>query len=240
MSGVGLHNREIGISVFFPILNDWGTIGSLVTCVVSTLESLTDNFEIILVDDGSGVPTKQVLRELEKRFPCVRVVTHERNRGYGGAVQTGIRESCKELIFYTDADAQYDPRELGSLVQALEDGVDVVNGYKIKRNDPWYRIVIGEIYRRFVKVLFNIPIRDVDCDFRLFRRRIFDVVSLEAETGVICTEMIHKISQAGFGFREVPVHHYWRTSGKSQFFNFSRVFRSILGLVSLWWSVRRG
>lgn len=227
--------KKYSISVFFPVLNDWGTIGSLLICAYISLEKITDDYEIIIVDDGSLGFTKEVLDKIVEKFPNIRLISHPENLGYGGSIRSGIRHSTKELIFYTDSDAQYDPRELLSLYQAFDESVDVVNGYKIKRSDPFYRIIIGKIYSFFVRLLFNIPIRDVDCDFRLMRRSIFNRFELKSNTGVICAELIHKMSCAGVRFKEIPVNHYWRTSGKSQFFNFPRVLKSIWGLIKLWW-----
>jgi glycosyltransferase involved in cell wall biosynthesis len=230
--------KKLSISNFFPVYNDWGTIGSMVALAISTLEEITDDYEIILVDDGSNQATLDVLSFIEKSFPHkVRVVHHDRNRGYGGALKTGIKESRKEFIFYTDSDAQYDVRELRKLVEGLEDGIDVVNGYKVKRNDPWYRVVIGKLYHAITKFSFGFTIRDVDCDFRLMRRSLFDRIELESDSGTICVEMIKKLHNIGAVFGEVPVHHFFRASGKSEFFNFRRVFRVGIDLTKLWWKL---
>ncbi len=158
--------------------------------------------------------------ELARLYPQVRAIHHPQNRGYGGALRTGFSSATKDLIFYTDGDAQYDPREMTRLWEKMGPGVDLVNGYKISRSDPLHRIVIGRIYHHTVKMLFGLKVRDVDCDFRLMRRSIFDRVHLEKSSGVICLEMMKKITDAGFAIVEVPVHHYHRAYGKSQFFNF--------------------
>jgi glycosyltransferase involved in cell wall biosynthesis len=229
-------NSHPSISAFFPFLNDWGTIGSLVAAVDAVLTETGGAYEIIIIDDGSDASSQELLAILSERFPRLRIVRHKHNRGYGGALKSGIHESQMDWIFYTDGDAQYDPRELRLLLLHI-DAADVINGYKIKRADPWYRIVTGKTYHYIVKLLFNVPIRDTDCDFRLMRRSIFDTVHLESNSGLICAEMIWKISQAGFTFFEVPVHHYWRTSGKSQFFNFKRVFSVVKGLFFLWYKL---
>jgi glycosyltransferase involved in cell wall biosynthesis len=165
----------------------------------------------------------------------VKVVHHKKNRGYGGALRTGFAEARKEFIFYTDGDAQYDVRELKKLVRAMRDDIDIVNGYKIKRHDPWYRLVIGKLYHAVTRFAFGFTIRDVDCDFRLLRREIFGKIQLKHNSGVICVEMIKKIHDAGFRFAEVPVTHFFRASGKSTFFKFSRIFRVGIDLTKLWW-----
>jgi glycosyltransferase involved in cell wall biosynthesis len=225
------------ISAFFPAYNDGGTIGSMVLMAVRTLRELTDDFEVIVVNDGSRDYTCDVLSTLVSEFPQLKVIPHQQNKGYGGALITGFTNSTKDLIFYTDGDAQYDVRELELLYENLTPEVDWVNGYKIARSDPLHRKIIGRIYHWFVRFVFGIPLRDVDCDFRLIRRRVFDKVQLESESGVICVEMITKFHQAGFKAAEVPVHHFFRAYGKSQFFNFPRVWRVGVNLIELWWQL---
>ena len=226
-----------GISVFFPAYNDGGTIGSMVTEAIATLKRLTDDYEVIVVNDASSDHTQEVLDELSDVYPQLRVVRHEKNRGYGGALRSGFAAASKELVFYTDGDAQYDVRELEALFAALRDDVDWVNGYKIGRSDPWYRVVIGTAYQYVVRLLFSLRVRDPDCDFRLIRRRVFERVHLESNSGIICVEMMRKLQDAGYKVAEVPVHHYHRTYGRSQFFNFRRVAAVGRGLLRLWWQL---
>ena len=222
------------ISVFFPAYNDEATIASLVGDALAVLPSLADDFEVIVVDDGSTDGTAAVLDELARTDPRVRVVRHESNRGYGGALRTGFASATKELVFYTDGDGQYDVRELALLRPLLGDAVDVVNGYKLKRADGWQRRAVGAVYNQAAHLLFSIPIRDVDCDFRLMRRRALERIELVSSSGSICVEMVHKLHRAGCRFAEVPVHHYPRAHGRSQFFTPGRVGRTALELLSLW------
>jgi glycosyltransferase involved in cell wall biosynthesis len=226
--------RKPGLSVFFPAYNDSGTIASLVIAALRTARTLTPDFEIIVVNDGSADGTAAIVDELARTYPEVRVVHHPRNRGYGGALRSGFAAATRELVFYTDGDAQYDPREMTLLWQAMRDDVDLVNGYKISRSDPLHRIVIGRLYHHTVRLLFGLRVRDVDCDFRLMRRAVFDRVRLEKNSGVICLEMMKKIQDAGFQIAEVPVHHYHRAHGRSQFFNFRRLARTLVDVGKLW------
>lgn len=225
------------ITAFFPAYNDGGTIPSMVLVVLKTLAEVTDDYEVIVVNDGSQDYTAEVLAELAARYEHVRIITHPKNRGYGAALRTGFANATKDWIFYTDGDAQYDPHELGRLVEVLRADTDIVNGYKITRNDPLHRIIIGGIYHQFVKTVFGLPLRDTDCDFRLIRRSVFERVRLESDSGTIALEMVKKFHDAGCRFVEVPVHHYHRAYGQSQFFNFRRLWRTAVQLSHLWWKL---
>jgi glycosyltransferase involved in cell wall biosynthesis len=226
-----------GLSIFFPAYNDSGTIASMVIRSVKAAAELTPDFEIIVVDDGSADGTAEIADELARTYPQVRAVHHPTNRDYGAALRTGFHSATKELIFYTDGDGQYDPTELALLWEKMTPGVDLVNGYKISRADPFHRIIIGRAYHHIVKGLFGLSVRDVDCDFRLMRRRIFERINLEKTSGIICLEMMKKITDARFGIVEVPVHHYHRAFGKSQFFNFRRLFKTGRDLLVLWYAL---
>ena len=230
-------SKPAGLSVFFPAYNDSGTIASMVIRAVRAAAELTPDFEIIVVDDGSADGTADIADELARTYPQVRAVHHPTNRDYGAALQTGFRSATKELIFYTDGDAQYDPSELSALWASMTADVDLVNGYKISRADPMHRILIGRLYHYIVSILFGLKLRDVDCDFRLMRRTIFERINLEKTSGIICVEMMKKIQDAGFRIAEVPVHHYHRVFGRSQFFNFRRLFRTGRDLLLLWYAL---
>ena len=222
-----------GLTIFFPAYNDAGTIASLALVAHMAARDLTDDYEVVVIEDGSPDHTGALLDEMARHFPWLKVVHHEKNRGYGGALRTGFATASKELVFYTDGDAQYDPREMARLFAALSPDVDFVNGYKISRNDPLHRVVIGRVYHWFVKLAFGLRLRDVDCDFRLMRRKVFEKVRLTRSSGVICVELMKKVQDHGFRIAEVPVHHFHRSYGKSQFFNVPRVLRTLVDLARL-------
>ena len=226
-----------GLSVFFPAYNDSGTIASLVITALQSAAKLTSNYEVIVVNDGSSDATAAILDELARSYPALRVVTHVQNRGYGGALLSGFAAASKEIVFYTDGDFQYDPSEMALLWEKMHPDVDLVNGYKISRSDPWHRILIGRVYHHTVKRMFGLAVRDVDCDFRMLRRSIFTRVHLEKHSGVICLELMKKVQDAGFRIVEVPVHHYHRAYGRSQFFNFPRVYRTVKDVLGLWYAL---
>jgi glycosyltransferase involved in cell wall biosynthesis len=224
------------VSAFFPCYNDANTICGLARMAETVLRRITDDFEVIVVNDASTDASGQALADLAAEMPSLRVVTHETNRGYGGALQSGFAATTRDFVFYTDGDGQYDPSELALLAEAMQPGVDVVNGYKLSRQDPWYRQVIGSLYQHAARLLFGLPIRDVDCDFRLLRRSVFDRIALESSDGAICLELVRKLKDSGFRLVEVPVHHYARAYGTSQFFKPARIIRALRGVLR--WYVR--
>ena len=227
---------KYSISAFFPAYNDAGTIPSMVITVLLTLRELTDDYEVIVVNDGSADHTAAVLDELARIYPDeVRIIHHPQNRGYGGALRTGFYSATKDWVFYTDGDAQYDPRELSNLAALVSDEVDFINGWKIERNDPLHRIIIGRIYQYVIKLAFGLKLKDVDCDFRLMRRQVFEEIQLTSDSGVICVELMKKVQDAGFRLTETPVHHFHRAYGKSQFFRLRRLLQVARDLTKLWY-----
>ena len=223
-----------GISVFFPAYNDAATIGPLVTEALNVLPTLTDDFEVIVVDDGSTDGTRAQLDALAESHPEVRVIHHSRNEGYGAALRSGFSSAQKDLIFYTDGDSQYDVRELLVLYPLLTPEVDAVNGFKIKRADNRRRKVIGALYNRLARLFFLLPIRDVDCDFRLIRRSAIAPLKLTVASGAICVELVYELHRNGARFAEAPVHHYPRPHGRSEFFTPGRVIHTVFDFLRLW------
>jgi glycosyltransferase involved in cell wall biosynthesis len=200
------NSNSHSISVFFPVFNDAHTISSLVIGALKVLPTLTDDYEVLLVNDGSTDATADVLEELARACKQVKAVHHPRNLGYGASVRSGFKNATKDLIFYTDGDGQYDVRELTALYQELTPAVDVVNGFKMQRADRSHRKVLGGIYNQVTRLLFRLPVRDVDCDFRLLRRSALERISLEASSGAIGVELRASASLSQDA-RQVAVFH---------------------------------
>lgn len=233
-----LTSRKLSsISIVFPAYNDGGTIASMVAAGTIAARQVSTDYEIIVVNDGSVDYTGQVLDEMDGRIPELRVIHHPANCGYGAALRTGFAAAKKDWVFYTDGDAQYNPLELVELVNALREGVDVVNGYKISRDDSLLRVVIGRLYHHLVRFLFDLHVRDVDCDFRLIPRGVLAEIELESASGSICLELVKKLEDAGCVIAEAPVHHYSRRYGTSQFFVPHRIVRTFRQLTVLYWKL---
>lgn len=225
-----------GVSAFFPAYNDEATIGDQVRKAIQMLEGLTSDYEVIVINDGSTDSTAEVVRRIMQENDRVRLVEHEKNRGYGGALRSGFAAATRQLVFYTDGDGQYDVLEL-PLLFAQRDRADIVNGYKIKRNDPFYRIWLGALYNMVASFLFRIRLVDIDCDFRLMRKEALDSLELESSGGTICLEMVKKLQDQGYTFVEQPVHHYARHTGRSSFFRPRHLYEMGREFLRMWWGM---
>jgi glycosyltransferase involved in cell wall biosynthesis len=226
---------EPSISAFFPAFNDAESLPELLAKTFEVLHTHASDFEVIVVNDGSVDRTAEVLEELRRTYaPYLRVVTHEQNRGYGQALRSGFAAATKSLVFYTDGDGQYDPRELAKLLERMTPATGLVNGYKLERNDPCHRIWIGGLYNSFARLLFGIRLRDIDCDFRLIRRELLEDLELTSTSGTICVELVRKLELTDCQVVEVGVHHYPRLHGRSQFFRIRSLASTFWQLVRLW------
>jgi len=226
--------KQNSVSVFFPAYNDANTIGKMVEDAFEVLPQITGDYEVIVINDGSCDETSEILNQLANKHSKLIIITHEQNRGYGGALRSGFAKASKDLVFYTDGDAQYDAKELKKLFPLMKDKIDIVNGFKLKRADSFDRKIIGGLYNRTARLMFGLPVRDVDCDFRLIRKSALEKISLDSSSGSICVELVYKLKSAGCVFDETPVHHYPRSFGHSQFFTFKRIFKTIRDFFSLW------
>jgi glycosyltransferase involved in cell wall biosynthesis len=225
------------VSAFFPCYNDEHAISTMVRAAHRALDGIVEEFEIIVVDDGSTDDSLVVLESLRDEIAELSIVRHPANRGYGGALISGFGASTMQWVFYTDGDAQYDASEVVRCIDAVRPDTDVVQGWKMGRGDPWYRKLIGRVYHHVVRLLFDLHVRDTDCDFRLIKQTTLHGVELTSTSGVICVEMMRKFERAGATFVEVGVSHRARPHGRSQFFRLPAIARSARQLLALWWNL---
>ena len=223
------------LSVFFPAYNDAPSLPGLLARTFAMLAAHVVDYEVIVVNDGSQDDTAAVLEGMRGLYgPGLRVVTHQRNRGYGGALRSGFEAATREFVFYTDGDSQYDVGELPRLLDLVGPETGLVNGYKLERHDPAHRIWIGKAYNFCARLLFRIRIRDIDCDYRLIRRALLERIHLTSTSGTICVELVRKLEMTGCEVVETGVHHYPRLYGKSQFFRVRSLATTLYELVGLW------
>ncbi len=201
------------ISAFFPAYNEGANIGALAKKTSEVLSKICEDYEVIVVNDCSKDNTKEVIEELMKTDSHIKLINHEKNRGYGGAVKSGLYAAKFEWVFFTDGDAQFDVSEIPLLIP-LTEKYDFINGYRIKRQDPFHRIVNAFMWGLLVKTLLGFWVKDVDCAFKLFRREIITNGKPEAEGAMISTELLAKTKKMGYKIGEIGVHHYPRVAGK--------------------------
>ena len=231
-----MSDREhLSLSVFFPAYNDAESLSELLERTFQVVPRLTADYEVLVINDGSTDGTASVLEKLAAHYaPHLKIITHETNRGYGAALRSGFAACCKDLVFYTDGDGQYNTGELPRLLELVGPNTGLVNGYKLERHDPAHRIWIGTAYNFCARLLFRIRIRDIDCDYRLIRRTLLEQIHLTSTSGTICVELVRKLEMTGCEVAETGVHHYPRLYGKSQFFRVRSLLTTLYELVRLW------
>jgi glycosyltransferase involved in cell wall biosynthesis len=225
-------DRVASLSVFFPAYNEQDIIAKTVESASRAVASLADDYEIIVVDDGSADKTAAVVEDLARRDPHVRLVSHGVNRGYGAALRTGFSSASKELVFFSDADGQFDLQELAGLLTMLK-RAPVVLGYRIRRSDPLYRLFIAKVYNTVVRVVFGLRVRDIDCAFKLFRRGVLQDIGLESDGAFISSELLIKLKRRNVPMVERGVHHYPRTTGSSKGATPAVILKTIRDVVQL-------
>lgn len=227
-----------GISFFFPACNEEETVEALTRKALDVLPTLTEDWEIIIVNDGSTDRTGEIADRLAREVPRVRVVHHPVNAGYGRALRSGFAESKKDLVFYTDGDLQFDVAELALLVPKIREA-DIVSGYKLHRADDPSRKVVSFVYNGLLRLFFGLRVRDVNCGFKLYRREIFDAIDLKSTRGLIDAEVLLKAEAAGYTIVQVGVHHYPRRHGSSRY-RAREIILTILQMFELWVDLRLG
>jgi len=220
------------LSVFFPAFNEEGIIGKTVRDAVAAVRPLADDFEIIVVDDGSRDRTAEIVAQAAAAEPRIRLVRHDRNRGYGAALRTGFANARNELIFFSDADGQFDLGELPATLE-LAKAAPLVAGFRIRRSDPPHRLLIARTYRLIIRIVFGLRVRDIDCAWKLFRREVLQRLDLESDGAFISSELLIKLNRLGVPFVECGVHHYPRTTGQSKGATPKVILRTMRDIVRL-------
>jgi len=203
------------LSIVLPAYNEAPNIGVIVNRALEVLPDLAEEYEVIVVNDGSTDDTGQVTHELvSEHHPRVRLLSHVVNQGYGAAIRTGFVYARHELVFYTDADNQFDVGELEYFLPMMQD-YDAVVGFRVYRYDRVLRSIVSWLYNRIVRVLFRVKVRDVDCSFKLFRREVIDQITIESTNFFVDTELVARVRKWNFRLAEKGVRHYPRIAGET-------------------------
>ena len=195
------------------------------------------DYEIVVVDDGSSDQSAQITQEEAKKNPRIRLIQHPKNMGYGAALRTGFQNVKKDLVFLTDGDNQFRLAEMEKLFSKI-DSCDVVTGYRINRQDKAHRRLNGFLWTRLTKTLFKLPIRDVDCAFKLFRRKALEGLELKSDHLLIHAEILARLRKKGCKIEEIGVTHYPRVAGKATATGIGRILKTFKELFGLYWKIK--
>ena len=220
------------LTIFFPAFNEEAIIERTVRGALIAAQRNVADFEVIVIDDGSADKTAQVVESVAKTDARVRLVRHSVNRGYGAALRSGFAAATKDVVFYSDADGQFDLNELPGTIALLRDA-PVVAGYRIRRSDPWHRLFIARTYRLVIWLVFGLRVRDIDCAWKMLRRKTLSGIELESDGAFISSELLIKLKRAGVAMREIGVHHYPRTTGVSKGDTTKVILRTIRDIIKL-------
>lgn len=232
-------NNETGgkklssVSVVFPAYNEQENIERVSLNAIEVFSKYFDAVEIVPVNDGSADKTGEILDRLAKEHPQVHPIHHPQNKGYGGAVKTGLQGAKNDYIFFSDSDGQFDLEEIQLLLPHLEK-YEIVVGYRAKRADPFHRKLNAFCWGTLVRFLFGIQARDIDCAFKIFHRKVIDSIRMEANGAMINTEILAQAGIMHFKVKEVPVSHYARVAGQQTGANPLVIFKAFVELFKLY------
>lgn len=205
-------SKKISLSLFFPAYNEEENIAATVAEAQAIAEKVSDDYEIIIVNDGSKDKTGDIADALALKDARIKVVHHHPNQGYGAAVWSGVQVATKEHVFFTDADLQFDIQELSKLVEYV-DTHDVIIGYRAKRRDPFMRLVNAKGWNILNRILFGLKVKDIDCAFKLFKRAVIKDIPVQSRGAMLSAELLIRLARQGIVFKEIPVTHLPRRMG---------------------------
>ncbi len=229
----------LSISVFFPCYNEEANVERTTESALQALRAISDDFEVIIVDDGSRDRTPEIADRLATEHPEVRSVHNNPNLGYGGALQRGFREATKSWVFYTDGDGQFDFQEIDTLLPLLED-YDIISGYRLDRQDPVIRKINAFCWTVLVNLVFGMWLRDIDCAFKIYPRKLFDEIEMESMGALIDAEILARAKRRGYTIGQIGVHHYPRTAGEQSGASLGVIARAFKELFRLRKHIRAG
>ena len=224
------------LTIFFPCYNEAENVGAQVDEAVKTAEEYGVDYEVLVVDDGSRDKTAEIVRARMAKNPHIKLITHEKNQGYGAAVRTGLLNAKKDLVFMTDGDRQFRLGDIEKLFSKI-DSCDVVVGFRISRQDAAHRRIGGKIWTTVVRTLFGLKIRDIDCAFKLYRHKCLEGLVLKSNQLVIHAETMGRLRRKGWRIEEIGIDHYPRTAGQATATALPRLLKSVVELLRVYPSV---
>jgi|YNPNPStandDraft_1061719.scaffolds.fasta_scaffold19634_2 glycosyltransferase involved in cell wall biosynthesis len=228
------------ISFFCPAYYDEKNIETVVHKALRVLSEHANEYEILIVEDGSPDNTAQVADELAARHERVRVIHHPRNKGYGAALQTGFKHAnMYEYVCFTDGDNQFDFNEIVKMIPLLDD-YDVVISYRITKPYGIVRKAISKVYNLMVRFLFKMPFRDVNSSLKIFKREVIDSISIESVSPFVDPEILVKAQRLGYRINEVGILSYPRLYGRASSVKPKNILATLRDMFRLWWRLQTG
>ncbi len=224
--------EPLSVSVFFPCYNEEANVEATTTAALAAVEKISQDYEIIIVNDGSKDRTGEIADRLAGENDCVKAVHNNPNLGYGGALQRGFREAAKDWVFYTDGDGQFDFNEIRALLPLL-DRYDIVSAYRLDRKDSFVRKMNAFAWTTLVNTVFGLWLRDIDCAFKIFPRKLFDEIEMKSMGALIDAEILARAKRLGYTIGQTGIHHYARTAGEQTGANLGVIARAFKELFKL-------
>lgn len=220
------------LSIFMPAYNEEGNIEISLKAADEIANQISEKYEILLVDDGSTDQTVNIAKKLQAHNPNIKIVQHESNWGYGAALQTGIKNCQYEYIFFTDADLQFDFLELRSFLPQLSN-FDVIIGYRLKRQDPFIRLLNAKLWNLLVRIFFHLKVKDINCAFKLFKKEVIQKIDIYSKGAMVSAEILIKLKQNNVPIMELPVTHKPRRRGSATGAKVSVILLAIKELIQI-------
>ncbi len=229
------------LTIFFPFFNDAGTVSQAIDDAYYYGKNVSKNLEVIVIHGGRSTDNTfaEILKQKKKHSDLIIIDKTSSEERYA-VIKYGFLKATKEWVFYTDGDLQYDLKEIKKLIKKQQEtNADIVNGYRTQRADKIVRVLGGNLYRKFTRFLYKLPLRDLECDFRLIRTSALKRINLTAYDASIIFELIKKLQLSGARFAQEQVSHHQRSYGQSTYSTWSLLKEKLLGDIKVWFCLKK-
>jgi len=226
-----------GLSVFFPCFNEAENVEVLLQNALSVIPHYAEKFELIVINDGSRDNTKKQVLKLAKLYPQIKLINHQENLGYGAALKSGFKAARYPWVFFTDADLQFDLKELKEFIPFTKDYQAII-GFRLKRAEGKSRTFNAKLFKSFIDLLFRVHVKDIDCAFKLFATKLVQSFDLESNGAFLSAELLYKLKKQNVKFKQIAVHHYPRIRGNPTGANLKVIIKAILDAMKLYLSIK--